>query len=190
MAARRLSTRCSAIRIALPISDMYERQSEVSIEAAISEIGHKRTFRDSRQMSALPPKANIRSRNCCRSCLELCHAPADGFDAGDEARQRVRCHAARQHHLNQRKLAPSLYRAIERGSELPARGDPFAHAADQGRDIGKMPVIEIVEVRFGLKHPQHLPALVVEQYDDRIEAVAAAIAELPAGHLEGAVAHQ
>jgi len=81
-----------------------------------------------------------------------------------------------------------LDRATERSGELAARGDPFAHAADRGRDSGKMPVIEIVEARFRLEHPQHLPALVVEQHDDRIEPVAAAIAELPAGHLEGALA--
>ena len=46
------------------------------------------------------------------------------------------------------KLPAPLDRAIERSGELAARGDPFAYAADRGRDIGKMPVIEIVEARF------------------------------------------
>jgi hypothetical protein len=69
--------------------------------------------------------------------LGLCHALADGFEAGDEARERVRCHATRQHHLDQRKPAAPLDRAIERSGELAARGHPFAHAADRSRDIGK-----------------------------------------------------
>jgi hypothetical protein len=64
-----------------------------------------------------------------------------------------------KHHLDQRELAAPLDDAIERGSELTACGDSFAHAADRGRNIGKMPIIEIVEVRFRLENPQHLPAL-------------------------------
>ena len=53
-----------------------------------------------------------------------------------------------------------------------------------------MPVVEVVEARFGLEGPQHLPAAVVEDDHDRIPSVAAAVAELPAGHLEGTVADQ
>ena len=66
---------------------------------------------------------------------------AGGFEAGDEARQPVRCRAARQHHFDQRKLPAPPDRAIERSGELATRGDPFAHTADRGRDIGKMPVL-------------------------------------------------
>ena len=63
-------------------------------------------------------------------------------------------------------------------------------AAQRRRHVGEMPVVEIVEARFRLEHAQHFPARVVEQHHDRIEAVAAAVAELPAGHLERAVADQ
>jgi len=155
---------------------------------------HRATHNANDSLTASSPRARSRQAaprrgeaecGCCNR-LRRCHALAGGFEAGDEARQRVRCRAARQHHLDQRKLPAPLDRAIERSGELAARGDPFAHAADEGRDIGKMPVIQIVEARFRLEHPQHLPALVVEQDDDRIEPVAPTIAELPAGHLEGA----
>src|SRR5260370_14711382 len=125
----------------------------------------------------------------CRGRSGL-HAFADGFEAGDEARQRVRCSATRQHHFDQRKLPAPLDSAIERSGELAARGHPFAHAAERGRDIGKMPVIEIVEARLWLEHPQHLPAPVVQQHDNRIESVTAAIAELPTSHLERALPAQ
>jgi hypothetical protein len=57
-------------------------------------------------------------------------------------------------HLDQRKLPVSLDSAIERGGELAARGNSFAHAADRSRDIGKVPIIEIVEARLRLEHPQ------------------------------------
>src|SRR5215471_5783867 len=76
---------------------------------------------------------------------------ANGFEAGDEARQRARCRAARQHHLDQRKMPAPLDRAIKRSREFAARGHPFPHPADRARDIGKMPVIEIVEAGFRLE---------------------------------------
>ena len=90
----------------------------------------------------------------CRGRLGPCRALTDGFEAADEARQRVRRRATRQLHLDQRKLPASLDSAIERGGELAARGNSFAHAADRGRDIGKVPIIEIVEARLRLEHPQ------------------------------------
>ena len=85
--------------------------------------------------------------------MSRCHYTAvfraltDGFEAADEARQRVRSRATRQLHLDQRKLPVSLDSAIERGGEHAARGNSFAHAADRSRDIGKVPIIEIVEAR-------------------------------------------
>ena len=47
---------------------------------------------------------------------------------------------------------------------------------------------EVVEARFRLEGAQHLPAGVVEDQHDRVAAATAGIAQLPAGHLERAVA--
>ena len=58
------------------------------------------------------------------------------------------------------------------------------------RDVREAPVVEVVERRFGLERAQHLPAGIVEQDDHRVDAEPAAVAQLPAGHLEGAVADQ
>src|SRR5262245_40452263 len=74
--------------------------------------------------------------------------------------------------------------------ELAPRGHPLAVAAERRGHGGEIPVVEIVEARFRLERPQHLPARIVEESDNRIETIAPAIAELPAGHLECAVADQ
>src|SRR3977135_980350 len=121
------------------------------------------------------------------AALRFCHAFAHRFEAGDEARQRVRRRAPRQHHPDPRELPAALRGATKCRGKLPPRRDPFADAADRGRDIGKVPVVEIVETRFRLEHAQHFPAHVVEQHDDRIEPVAAAITRFPPGHFERAV---
>src|SRR3954452_9615505 len=63
--------------------------------------------------------------------------------------------------------------------------------ATHGRSHGgKIPIVEVVEARLRLERAQHLPARVVEQHHDRVEPVAPAIAKLPAGHLERAIADE
>ena len=56
--------------------------------------------------------------------------------------------------------------------------------------VGKAPVAQRRALRFVLEGADHFPALVVEQDDDRVQPQARAVAQLPARHLEGAVAHQ
>src|SRR5262249_24661523 len=65
---------------------------------------------------------------------------------------------------------------------------PFAVASKSWGNCGKVPLIEIVEARFGLECAQHFPTRVVKQHDDWVEPITAAIAQVPAGHLECAIA--
>src|SRR3954467_148153 len=102
----------------------------------------------------------------------------------------MRRRAPRQHDLNQRKLPAPRQRVLQGVLEFASRLDPLAMTTERRRERREPPVVEVVEARFRLKHAQHFPALVVEQYDDWIEAVTAAVAELPTGHLKRAVADQ
>src|SRR5690242_12149645 len=97
------------------------------------------------------------------------------LETGDEARERVGRHAARHHHFDERKPPAPRMRRLEGRGELLARRDPLADPADRARDIGEMPVVEIVEVRLRLESAQHFPTAIVEQHHDWIEPVAAAI---------------
>ncbi len=55
-----------------------------------------------------------------------------------KARQRIRCHPARQHDLDQVELAALGDRTVKSGGKLPPRRHPLPDPAERMRDVGEM----------------------------------------------------
>jgi len=78
---------------------------------------------------------------------------------------------------------------FQRRGEGIASGDAHALAAESGGGVGEVPVVQVVVANVFLEGLERSPGGVVEDQDDGVPFVAAAVAELPVGHLEGAVAY-
>ena len=109
--------------------------------------------------------------------------------SSDEACKGRRDCATRDDGVDQLEATAPRHRAFQCHGEFAPAVHPHAFPAERGRAAGEIPVVQFVELRARLEEPQHLPAAIVEDDDDRIPAVAPAVAEFPAGHLEGAVSH-